>query len=411
MLIWHSFYSLTGLFFPVIIRHTNDSDIGARYYACEALYNLIKVTRSAILSYIDPLFDTLAHLSGDVVPDIRDGAYYTNRLLIDVVVQEKNIDACIIVASLKKHIYNTNSFVRHWALQWLRVLKDMPTVNLYEYSADILEGLLYMLSDVNQDLVAHAYGILEHCIHAIQSLPILVVRSTVAIEDLLTLISTFLANSAQAHVHPVVIRWIPYVLRVGSVETVLRTLSELVPTLLSLVPDGSAETVRLVFETNDFIRKYVHTTPYHRLLPILPEFLGKLTHLVLHYGEMRSFMALRWIRSLILSADEPEALAIFSSRIDELLSAFLITKTPEEFAILIQIVSEVSMAHRTTEFLRDRMLRGLLQLLHEHSEFFHKSAATVIAALCKHIPPVILFVSTAELLNVSFLPHFFIQFL
>lgn len=36
-----------------------DSDQRIRYYACEALYNICKVTRSSVLAYFNEIFDGL----------------------------------------------------------------------------------------------------------------------------------------------------------------------------------------------------------------------------------------------------------------------------------------------------------------------------------------------------------------
>lgn len=47
----------------------NDADSRLRYYACEALYNIVKVARGAVLPHFNVLFDGLSkvtapHLAG-----------------------------------------------------------------------------------------------------------------------------------------------------------------------------------------------------------------------------------------------------------------------------------------------------------------------------------------------------------
>lgn len=38
----------------------NDADSRVRYYACEALYNVVKVARGAVLEYFNDIFDGLS---------------------------------------------------------------------------------------------------------------------------------------------------------------------------------------------------------------------------------------------------------------------------------------------------------------------------------------------------------------
>lgn len=41
----------------------NDSDSRLRYYACEALYNIVKVARGAVLPHFNVLFDGLSKVN------------------------------------------------------------------------------------------------------------------------------------------------------------------------------------------------------------------------------------------------------------------------------------------------------------------------------------------------------------
>lgn len=41
----------------------NDSDSRLRYYACEALYNIVKVARGAVLPHFNVLFDGLSKVT------------------------------------------------------------------------------------------------------------------------------------------------------------------------------------------------------------------------------------------------------------------------------------------------------------------------------------------------------------
>lgn len=41
----------------------NDADSRLRYYACEALYNIVKVARGAVLPHFNVLFDGLSKVT------------------------------------------------------------------------------------------------------------------------------------------------------------------------------------------------------------------------------------------------------------------------------------------------------------------------------------------------------------
>ena len=54
--------NLPELVDPVIVCF-NDQDARVRYYACESLYNISKVARSAVLVFFNKIFDGLCNVS------------------------------------------------------------------------------------------------------------------------------------------------------------------------------------------------------------------------------------------------------------------------------------------------------------------------------------------------------------
>lgn len=46
----------------------NDADSRLRYYACEALYNIVKVARGAVLPHFNVLFDGLSKVTAPHCP-------------------------------------------------------------------------------------------------------------------------------------------------------------------------------------------------------------------------------------------------------------------------------------------------------------------------------------------------------
>lgn len=50
----------------------NDADSRLRYYACEALYNIVKVARGAVLPHFNVLFDGLSKVTAPAARGPRD---------------------------------------------------------------------------------------------------------------------------------------------------------------------------------------------------------------------------------------------------------------------------------------------------------------------------------------------------
>ena len=69
---------LEHLLKPVLLCF-DDPESRVRYYACESLYNIIKVTRTYILKYFNQIFDGLCKLFADVDLNVKNGANLLDR--------------------------------------------------------------------------------------------------------------------------------------------------------------------------------------------------------------------------------------------------------------------------------------------------------------------------------------------
>ena len=50
-----------------VIACFRDQDSRVRYYSCEALYNIVKVTRGSMLPFFNEIFDALSKVSQDII--------------------------------------------------------------------------------------------------------------------------------------------------------------------------------------------------------------------------------------------------------------------------------------------------------------------------------------------------------
>uniref|UniRef100_A0A915N8W2 Protein VAC14 homolog n=1 Tax=Meloidogyne javanica TaxID=6303 RepID=A0A915N8W2_MELJA len=61
-----------------------DHDSRVRYFACESLYNIVKVCRASVLVKFDELFNILWNLSSDPDQNVRNGSELLDRLLFSI---------------------------------------------------------------------------------------------------------------------------------------------------------------------------------------------------------------------------------------------------------------------------------------------------------------------------------------
>ncbi|KAM9301553.1 protein VAC14 homolog [Gastrophryne carolinensis] len=130
----------------------NDADSRLRYYACEALYNIVKVARGSVLPHFNVLFDGLSKLAADPDPNVKSGSELLDRLLKDIVTESSNFDLVGFVPLLRERIYSNNQYARQFIISWILVLENVPDINLLEYLPEILDGLFQILGDNSKEI-------------------------------------------------------------------------------------------------------------------------------------------------------------------------------------------------------------------------------------------------------------------
>ncbi|KAJ2782359.1 hypothetical protein GGI15_002942, partial [Coemansia interrupta] len=73
---------------PPMVSALSDGESKVRYFACESLYNVAKVSRGYILRWFNDIFDGLARVTADSVKTVKDGADYLDRLVKDIVAEQ-----------------------------------------------------------------------------------------------------------------------------------------------------------------------------------------------------------------------------------------------------------------------------------------------------------------------------------
>lgn len=139
---------------PSVLHCFDDPDSRVRFYACESLYNMAKVSRRAILSYFNQIFEGLTKLFADVDVDVKNGANLLDRLMKDVVAEAdlETFQVGLFLPLLQNYIRRSNPYIRQLIVGWITLLDSLPDISMLDFLPDFLDGLFNMLSDSNREI-------------------------------------------------------------------------------------------------------------------------------------------------------------------------------------------------------------------------------------------------------------------
>ncbi|XP_002984143.2 protein VAC14 homolog [Selaginella moellendorffii] len=155
---------------PVLISFT-DQDSRVRYYACEALYNIAKVSRGDLIVFFNKIFDALCKLSADSDPNVQSAAHLLDRLVKDIVTESDQFSIEEFIPLLRERMNVLNPFVRQFLVGWITVLDSVPDIDMLEFLPDFLDGLFNMLSDNSHEIRQQADSALSEFLQEIKNAP------------------------------------------------------------------------------------------------------------------------------------------------------------------------------------------------------------------------------------------------
>ena len=152
---------------PVLICF-DDPEPRVRYYACESLYNIVKVARASVLPFFNMIFEGVATVLADTDDEVRDGANLLDRLVKDIVTECEEFSVEKFLPLLQNYIRRTNPYLRQLVVGWITVLDGIPDVCMIDYLPDFLDGLFNMLSDSNLEIRQSADSALSEFLREIR---------------------------------------------------------------------------------------------------------------------------------------------------------------------------------------------------------------------------------------------------
>ena len=127
-----NFVVFLPLIVPPVLRSFDDTDSRVRYYACEALYNMAKVSprrqernfarlgelwpkltrlilnhqvaRDDFVPFFNDVFDALCKLSADVDPNVQNAAHLLDKLIKDIVSESPHFDLIEFITLLRQRL-------------------------------------------------------------------------------------------------------------------------------------------------------------------------------------------------------------------------------------------------------------------------------------------------------------------
>ncbi|XP_012231031.1 protein VAC14 homolog [Linepithema humile] len=148
-----------------------DSDLRVRYYACESLYNVVKVARGAVLPQFTDIFAALSKLACDSEQNIKNATELLDRLMKDIVTESGLFDLVGFMPSLRERIYTKNSFGRQFVISWVSVLDAVPNMDFIIFLPEILDGLFRILEDPTPEIKKVTDTVLGEFLRSIKSNP------------------------------------------------------------------------------------------------------------------------------------------------------------------------------------------------------------------------------------------------
>jgi vacuole morphology and inheritance protein 14 len=136
-----------GKLITPVLTCFDDGDQKVRYYACESLYNIVKICRASSLEHFDVLFDKFWKLASDTDPNVRNGAELLDRLMKEIVTATPNFDLDQLMVLIRERIHAINSSNRRFIISWFHTILKVPSFTITSYIPEVIDGIFKALDD------------------------------------------------------------------------------------------------------------------------------------------------------------------------------------------------------------------------------------------------------------------------
>lgn len=133
-----------------VLSCCRDNNTKVKYYAVEALYNIVKVCRQNVLFMFPELFKSIIDLCTGIDKDVKKATKKLDGLLRTIVVEceanTKLFSSEKFMDLIKEMATGSGiPYVQRMLVAWLTVLDSIPDFNLFNFIPNFLQGLFLML--------------------------------------------------------------------------------------------------------------------------------------------------------------------------------------------------------------------------------------------------------------------------
>eukprot|EP00911_Craspedida_sp_UC1_P001520 UC1_evm2s1146 len=386
---------------PPVLSCFADNDSRARYYACEALYNISRVARADVLVFFNRIFDGLCRLAADTDPVVKSGAELLDRLIKDVVTEYGTFDVDRFIPLLSERIYAKNPHVRQYLVSWLLVLDSVPDIHLVGYLPDFLNGLFKILSDPAGEIRQMCLAILSQFLAEITE-----EADSTDYGAMVPVLVAYCSSDDQLS-RSTAITWINQFITLAR-RKMLPFLAELLRAILPSLAAGVQSELRdLAVTTNQTLMKLIADSDGSAEMSafeIAPT-LHVLTLQLLHDAVPTRLAALRWL--LMFRQRLPDKMFDSVAEFAPALLKTLSDGSDKVVALDLEVLAEMSSAHagetgsraRDAETFFNNFMVDLLSLFSTDRELLEKRGSFIVRQLCVLLDPEMIFRTLATILR------------
>ena len=368
------------LLLPPVLHCFDDPEARVRYYACESLYNIAKVSRQNILDgHFGKIWEGLTKLYADVDVDVKNGANLLDRLMKDIVTEAEKFHVELFLPLLQTYIRRTNPYIRQLIVGWITLLDSIPDISMLDYLPDFLDGLFNMLSDNNREIRQAADSALAEFLREL-------IQSTVVELGPIIAILVVQCHSKERLNRLTAITWLfELISHPQRGDAFLSFHAEILGAILYCIYDAEKE-IRLVAErTNHDMLRLVRST---KIKFELARLLERLTNELLHKEDVPSKMAcLRWINMLM--EKRKRDMKEFTESLLPVLLRTLSDPSDKVVLLDLQALSRISMARRENGYTAPAeeaqfqlVLDAILNLFAQDRQLLETRGSLIIRKLC-----------------------------
>ena len=364
-----------------VLKCFDDPESRVRYYACESMYNIAKITREALIeTHFNKLFDGLCKLCLDVHLDVKNGAQLLDRLLKDIVTESDTFDITTFILLLQKYITQTNPYIRGMLVMWINALDSVPSIDMLEWLPTFLDGLFNMLSDQNRQIRQAADLALGGFLKEIKAMKTHVEFGPCE-KSQVGMISILVSQCKSRHNFNRVtaVQWIYEFIALGK-EELVPFYPVLVEGMLHCISDAVAEIKENAAKANEALIALVRKTEEKIDLKGVLE---KLTVNLLNDNEPTRLASLSWICMLLEKLPQD-----MSKEMDIYFFALLRTLNDDvdDIVILdIQVLALICKDNSQDSF--RRVLKEVYNLFQKDQILLEKRASLVVRHFCQLLSP------------------------